>query len=172
MSDLDPGNRHVLHDRRSRPPQGKDARRLVGISPAIFVLLMSIPAMVVEEDWNGRPMIDERSHLWLIPAAIVVSAFLVGGILVGYRRSSQALLHAMVMATVASGVLLAGALVRRLWLVGNGLPMAVLKLWFLGALCAGVLGEVGALLGKAARRYQTTQLEAEVPPMKEPTALR
>ena len=104
--------------------------------------------MVVEEDWHGRPMIDQPTHLWIIPACIVASVFLLGGAVAGFRRPTAAVAHAIAAASLALAVLLLGAVSRRLWVVGEGVPIAVVGLWCLGVLWALVLSAIGSLLGR------------------------
>ena len=45
---------------------------------ALLVLAVAVPTMAIEEDWHGSPMIDQPSHLWIVAAALVAGAFLVG----------------------------------------------------------------------------------------------
>jgi hypothetical protein len=116
--------------------------------PTFLVLLVSVPVMVVEEDWHGHPMIDEGTLLWILPALLVASAFLGGGALVGLLRPSSAVAHALVPAGVALVALLIGALIRRLWVVHEGVPRAVVNLWCIGVLTAVGLSLVGSLIGR------------------------
>src|ERR1700677_2111715 len=69
-----------------------------------LVLIVSIPVMVVEEDWHGRPMIDEGTYLWILPAFLVASAFLFGGALAGFRGPSAAVAHAVSAAGLALAI--------------------------------------------------------------------
>jgi hypothetical protein len=112
------------------------------------VLIVSIPVMVVEEDWHGRPMIDEGSHLWIVPAFLVASAFLFGGALVGFRSPSAAVAHAVLSASFALAILLLGAVLRRFWVVHEGVPITVVYLWCLGVVGALMLTWIGSLLGR------------------------
>ena len=123
----------------------------IGVS-AFLILAISVPTLAVEEDWHGRPMIDEPSHLWIIAACLVAAAFLVGGVVAGHRRPSAAYEHATVAACLAVGVLFVGALLRRLWLVHEGVSFGVARLWCLGTVTALFLSAAGSLLG---RRFRT-----------------
>jgi hypothetical protein len=122
--------------------------------PICLVLLVSIPVMIVEEEWHGRPMIDDGTHLWLLPAFLVASAFLLGGVLAGFRCPRRALVHAGAVAGVALAVLLLGAILRRVWIVHEGTQDAVLLLWAFGAAGTLTLSLVGSLFGRrwAAKR--------------------
>jgi hypothetical protein len=119
------------------------------------VLIVSIPVMVIEEDWHGRPMIDEGTYLWILPAFLVASAFLFGGALAGFRSPSTAVGHAVLVTTFALVILLLGAMLRRFWVVHEGVPIAVLYLWCLGIIGALMLTLIGSLLGRrlATNRY-------------------
>jgi hypothetical protein len=119
----------------------------VGV-PALLVLAVAIPTMAVEEDWHGRPMIEQPGLLWLAAAFLVAGAFLVGGMAAGYRRPSAPARHATVAADLAVGVLLVGAVSRRLWLAHKGVPFAVVRLWCLGAVAALLLSAAGSQLGR------------------------
>lgn len=116
--------------------------------PACVVLVVSIPAMIVEENWHGQPMIDEGSYLWIVPALLVALAFLIGGALAGFRSRSTAVAHAGAAAGFAAAILVLGAVYRRLSVVHEGLPNDVVRLWILGALAALVLSVLGSLLGR------------------------
>jgi len=96
---------------------------------ALVVLVITVPTMAVEEDWHGRPMIDQPSHLWLAAAFLVAAAFVAGGVVAGYRRPATAAAHATAAAVVAVALLLVGAFARRHWLVHEGLPGPVVRLW-------------------------------------------
>ena len=86
------------------------------------MLVVAIPAMIVEENWHGQPMIDEGTYLWLLPAFLVASAFLFGGALAGFRCRSTAVAHAGAAASLAVAVLVLGALFRRIGVVHEGVP--------------------------------------------------
>ena len=111
--------------------------------------------MIVEEDWHGRPMIDEGSHLWILPAFLVASAFLLGGALAGFRGPSAAVAHAVPAASFALAIFLLGAVLRRFWVAHEGTPIAVVYLWCLGIIGALMLSLIGSLLGRrlATNRY-------------------
>jgi hypothetical protein len=139
--------------RRNRPPRGTKWAEIA--LPTCLVLIVSIPVMVVEEDWHGRPMIDEGTHLWILPAFLVASAFLFGGALAGFRSPSTAVAHAVPAASFALAILLLGAVLRRFWVVHEGVPIAVVYLWCLGIIGALMLSLIGSFLGRglATNRY-------------------
>lgn len=139
--------------RRNRLPRGAKWEKIA--LPTCLVLIVSIPVMVVEEDWHGRPMIDEGTYLWLLPAFVVASAFLFGGALAGFRSPSTAVAHAVPAASFALAILLLGALLRRFWVVHEGVPIAVVYLWCLGIIGSLMLSLIGSLLGRrlAINRY-------------------
>jgi hypothetical protein len=139
--------------RRNRPPRGTKWAEIA--LPTCLVLIVSIPVMIVEEDWHGRPMIDEGTHLWILPAFLVASAFLLGGVLAGFRSPSTAGAHAVPTASFALAILLLGAMLRRFWVVHEGVPIAVVYLWCLGIIGALMLSLIGSFLGHrlATNRY-------------------
>jgi hypothetical protein len=103
--------------------------------------------MILEEDWHGRPMIDDTSHLWILPAFLVASTFLFGGGLAGFRSPSTAVTNAVPAASFALAILLLGAVSRR-WVLHEGVPMAVVQLWCLGIMVALMLSLIGSLIGR------------------------
>ena len=104
--------------------------------------------MMVEENWHGRPMIEEGYYLWILPAFLVASAFLFGGALAGFRCPPSAVAHASAVASISLAILLLGAVFRRIWIVHEGTQNAVLFLWFLGVIGALTLSVIGSLFGR------------------------
>ncbi len=154
LIDNDQGPSHEeFGGRRNRPRRGTKWADIA--LPTCLMLIVSIPVMVVEEDWHGRPMIDQATHLWILPAFLVASAFLLGGALAGFRSPSTAMAHAVSAASFALAVLLLGAVVRRFWVVHEGLPNTVALLWCLGTIGALMLSVIGSSLGRrlATDRY-------------------
>jgi len=146
-------NEEELSDESSRDEPRRGRRRSglswadIGMS-ALLILVISVPTMAVEEDWHGRPMIDEPTHLWIIATCLVAAAFLVGGAVAGHRRPSAAPEHATAAASLAVAVLLLAAILRRLWLAHEGVPIGVVELWCLGVVAALFLSAAGSLLGR------------------------
>lgn len=118
----------------------------IGLS-AFLMLVVAVPTLTIEEDWHGRPMIDQPTHLWLVAALLVTGAFLVGGAFAGYRRPHVAVVHATTATAVSVAVLLLGAVVRRYWVAHETLPHAVVRLWVFGVLVCLVLGAVDSQIG-------------------------
>jgi len=125
---------------------------------ALLVLAVSIPTMVIEEDWHGRPMIEQGIHLWLPVACLVAGAFFAGGAIVAFRRPSAPTRYAAATGVLAVAILLGGALFRRFWVVHEDIPTPVQYLWFAGIVAAVVLSLAGSLLG---RRLAREQAESE-----------
>jgi hypothetical protein len=120
--------------------------------PLFSALAIAVPVLVIEENWHGRPMIDDPSDLWLLPAALVCGAFLCGGAMAAFRRPDIAVRCAVVSATIALAVLMLADLFRRTFVVHQGAPQrAVLALWGIGAITALLFSAVGALLGRRLR---------------------
>lgn len=133
-------------ERRNPPTGGVNWSQLV--LPTCLILLVSIPVMVVAEDWHGHPMIDEGTHLWILPTVLVAIAFLLGGALAGFHRPPAAVPDALASASIALVTLLLCAVLRRLWVAHEGVPMPVVHLWCLGVIGALTLGVVGSLIGR------------------------
>jgi hypothetical protein len=115
---------------------------------AVLVLAVSVPTLAVEEDWHGSPMIDQPTHLWIGAAGLVGVAFLVAGVVAGYRRPRSAAIHATAVAGLALAVLVVGAVFRRLWLAHEGVSTGVARLWFLGVVVALLLSAAGSIVGR------------------------
>ena len=45
---------------------------------ALLMLAVAVPTMAVEEDWHGRPMIDQGTPLAAVAGCLVAAAFLAG----------------------------------------------------------------------------------------------
>jgi hypothetical protein len=69
-----------------RAPRSRGWADIVG--SALLVLAISVPTMIIEEDWHGRLMIDQPTHLWIIAGCAVAAAFFIGGAIVACRRPS------------------------------------------------------------------------------------
>jgi len=134
----------VGDDRRGRK------RRWADIAvPVLVELVVSVPTLLIEETWHGRPMIDQRSALWVVPACVVAAAFLAGGAIAGYRRGSAgAAWRATLAASLAVAALLVADLIRRFWLAHETLPGGVARLWYVGAAAALVLSAAGSQIGR------------------------
>ncbi|MGH9093317.1 MAG: hypothetical protein ACRDZR_18345, partial [Acidimicrobiales bacterium] len=52
------------------------------------ILVVTVPAMVLAEDWGGTPLIDRPGAWWLLPAALSVAAFAAGGAVAARGRPS------------------------------------------------------------------------------------
>jgi hypothetical protein len=122
------------------------------IGSALLILAIAVPTMIVEEDWHGRPMIDQSTHLWIIAGCIVAAAFFCGGAIVAFRRPSAPTRYAAATGIVAVAVLLVGGLSRRLWLVHENLSVAVQHLWLLGVVAAVAMSIAGSVLGRQLAR--------------------
>jgi hypothetical protein len=118
----------------------------------LLVLAVSIPTMIIEEDWHGRPMIDQGTHLWILAACLVAGAFFAGGAFVAFRRPSAPTRYAATTGVVAVAILLCGALYRRFWVVHEVIPAPVQRLWLAGVVVAVVLSLAGSLLGRQLTR--------------------
>jgi hypothetical protein len=143
-------------DLYGQPPRarGDGARHPIGtlwsdvMTCASLALVIAVPTMVVEEDWHGHPMIDQSTHLWIVAVVLVAGAFLVAGLVTGRHRPAAALRRASAGATLALGVLVGAALGRRLLIVHETVPKAVIELWCAGVVGCLVLSATGAWLGR------------------------
>jgi drug/metabolite transporter (DMT)-like permease len=118
----------------------------------LLVLAVSVPTMIIEEDWHGRPMIDQPTHLWIVAACLVAGAFFAGGAVVAFRRPYAPTRYAAATAVVAVVVLLIGGLYRRIWVVHETVPVPVQQLWVLGIVAAVAMCLAGSLLGRQLTR--------------------
>jgi hypothetical protein len=126
------------------------------------ILVVTVPVMVMAEDWQGVPLIDHPGAWWLLPAAVAVAAFVAGGAVAARGRSpvGRALLSGLVAGLSSVAVLLAGDVVRRI-LYNPTLPAGVVAYWVEAsavALGAALAGATGAAL--AARRAGTSARRA------------
>jgi hypothetical protein len=109
----------------------------------ILTLAVAAPTLIIEENWHGKPMIDQPGQLWVIPTLVVAIAFAAGGA-IGARRITElweSLFHGLMVGTAASVVLLA-ADVRRAT-VHRPLSEGVTRLWVESALLSIVLASLG-----------------------------
>ncbi len=118
------------------------------ITSASLALVISVPTMVVEEDWHGHPMIDQSTHLWIVAVFLVAGAFLAAGMVTAYHHPATGFRHATAGAGLALGVLVVAALGRRLFVAHENVPRAVLELWCAGVVACLVLTATGARLGR------------------------
>jgi len=149
-------------------------KRLCGASG--LVLVVAAPALVVAETWRGRPLIDQPGYWWLVPAAVVLGGFLLGGVVAGRceaardvaingRRSAHpdrwGVRGAGLGAAVGSiGVLLlvVADVLRRTVVVGEPVTLPVVGLWLLGAAAAvAVAAAGGAISGWRKRSDRLSQ---------------
>jgi len=113
----------------------------------VLTVGIAAPTLVLEENWHGRPMIDQPGHLWVLPTLVVAAAFALGGG-VGARRASllsKALLQGLVIGTTAAGVLLVADVVRRA-IDNRALSEGVLRLWIEAAVLSIVIASLGGAI--------------------------
>jgi hypothetical protein len=113
----------------------------------VLLLAVAAPTLILEENWHGRPMIDEPGHLWVLPTLVVVAAFAAGGA-VGARRAGQlwkALLQGLILGTLGAGTLLAADLIRRA-MVHRALSGDLTLLWVESALLSVVIASLGGAI--------------------------
>jgi hypothetical protein len=122
------------------------------VGSALLVLAISVPTMMIEESWHGRPMIDQPTHLWVLAGCIVAAAFFGGGAFVAFRRPSAPTRYAAATGLVAVAGLLIGGLYRRLWLVHENVSVTVQHLWLLGVIAAIAMSLAGSLVGRQLTR--------------------
>jgi len=113
----------------------------------VLTLGVAGPTLVLEEDWHGRPMIDQPGHAWVLPTLVVATAFAVGGA-VAARRSAQlwrALLQGLTLGTAAAGTLLVADVVRRA-MDHRAVSEGVLQFWVETALLSIVIASLGGAI--------------------------
>jgi hypothetical protein len=115
---------------------------------AAATLLVAVPALVVEEDWHGRPMIDIDAALWIPFAVLVAASFVLGGLVAGRnrRRGRGALVSGLCSGIVAVVVLVGADLLRRFAIADTGLSIGVVRLWVIAGSGAIGLSAFGSLL--------------------------
>jgi hypothetical protein len=114
--------------------------------PGLLVsLVVAVPALTIEEDWHGRPMIDQTGHLWVLPTVVAAIGLILGGAVSGRRATGlwRASLLGALIGMLASAVLVTADLVRRAGRQQTVSP-PVLRLWVEAALISGVLAAIGA----------------------------
>jgi hypothetical protein len=147
------GGWHSAPVDESLPPGGRQTLHYRSLSDAyLFTLVVSVPVLLWEEMWRGQPMIDQPGALWLLPTAITVAAFFIGGSIAGRhrRRRTGALVQAIALAVPVSLLLIIADVGRRLDL-HRGFTLPVAGLWLYALLGTVVISSLGALNGR--RRY-------------------
>lgn len=112
-------------------------------------MVIAVPTLAIEETWHGRPLIDQRHHLWIIPAVIVSAAFVAGGAFATRRplRWQGAVLQGGVVGGIAVGILIVVDVVRRAELHAPIYP-GVAHLWEGAGVGAVLLAMIGGELGR------------------------
>jgi hypothetical protein len=115
----------------------------------LFTLVISGPATLWESLWRGVPMIDQRGHLWIVPAVMVFLAFFVGGAIAGRhrRRRRGAVIQALALAVPVVVALMLADLARRL-ILHSPLYAPYIDLWIDALVLAIVIAISGALTGR------------------------
>lgn len=109
-----------------------------------LTLIVAVPTLVVEEDWRGRPMIDQPGHLWVVPTVLVGAAFALGGGIAsrGARELWRALSRGLVTGTASAGVLLGADVLRRA-MRHEALSAGVARLWIEAAVLSIAISSLG-----------------------------
>lgn len=107
-------------------------------------LVVAVPTLAIEEDWHGRPMIDQPGHLWVLPTVIVAVVFAIGGAIGtwGLDELWRALRDGLVIGVCSAGVLLLADVARRA-IRDQVVSEAVARLWIEGALLSVVMAALG-----------------------------
>jgi len=118
------------------------------LAGAVTTLVVAIPAMVIAEDWHGRPMIDEGGAWWVLPAGVALLGFFAGGVVAarGRRSTARALAAGLVVGLVVTVVLVAADGLRRV-MMNPTLSAGVVYLWLEAAAAATGVTLLGALCG-------------------------
>ncbi|MGH9081941.1 MAG: hypothetical protein ACRDY3_09550 [Acidimicrobiales bacterium] len=128
---------------------GRPPSPLSGICAGLaLTMVVSVPTLVIAEDWHGHPLIDQGGLGWMVPGAVVALAFLAGGALAGRagRRAAGALTRGIGVGALAVLLLLAADIARRL-LMNPTLPAGVVAYWMDGAAAALFMALVGSAIG-------------------------
>jgi hypothetical protein len=125
------------------------ARHRPSLEGLAACLAVSVPALAIEENWHGRPMIDQPGHLFVVPLVVTAAGFLVGGAIAGRRRPRlpAALCNGAGVGLVASAVLTVADVLRRLG-HHERLSAPVGRLWLETAALATVLAALGGALAQ------------------------
>jgi hypothetical protein len=112
----------------------------------LVALVVAVPPLMIEEDWHGRPMLDQPGSFWIFPALVAALGLLLGGAVSGRRSmgAGRAGLLGAAIGLVTSAVLVAADLVRRA-ARHQSVPPAVAHLLVEAALVSILLGALGAL---------------------------
>lgn len=144
---------------------GRGLRSSPAVQGLLVALAVAVPPLVIEEDWHGRPMLDQPGHLWLIPALVAALGLLLGGA-VSARRSVgtvRAGLLGAAIGLVSSAVLVTADLVRRA-ARHQSVPPGVARLLVEAALVSILLGALGAV----AAALRASAAQPDLPPSPEP----
>ena len=123
------------------------ARATMMLIGVVGTLVVAAPTLVIEEDWHGRPMIDQPGHLWIIPAVVVAAAFAAGGAFGtrGVVELWRALWQGLLVGVASAGVLLLADVVRRA-MRDQSTSSGVFRLWIEAALLSAVISSLGGAI--------------------------
>ncbi|MGH9047491.1 MAG: hypothetical protein ACRDVW_09280 [Acidimicrobiales bacterium] len=114
---------------------------------AIVTLVIAAPTLIIEEDWHGRPMLDQPGHLWVIPTIIVAFAFALGGA-IGTRGVDELwrnLWEGLIVGGSVAGLLLVADVGRRA-MHDKAISEGVLRLWVEAAILSVVIASLGGAI--------------------------
>ncbi len=128
------------------PPDDNGRRRPTFCAGLLIGLVIVGPTFLVEETWNGKPLIDQGGHRWVLPAIVMAVGFFVAGLLVGrYREDAvQAFGRGVLVAAVITGLTFLADVARRDAL-GKITTPAIEDLWFIAAILAVLVGGLGGI---------------------------
>jgi hypothetical protein len=107
------------------------------------------PTFLLEELWNGAPLIDRGNLDWVLPATVMAIGFFAGGTIAGrhHHTDLEAFNQGVVVASLTIALIFITDVIRRL-VIGQGFISLILLYWVGALVTASLVAGIGGLSGR------------------------
>jgi hypothetical protein len=118
-------------------------RRSLGDGLLVTLVIVG-PAFLFGELWHGKPIIDQRGYLWVLPASVMTLGYYIGGSIAGHhsQKAERGFLQGLVVALLTTGLIFLVDMIRRL-VQGQAITISVIGLWAAAAAIAILVAGIG-----------------------------